>query len=102
MHACGVRLQARDEIARSLHRQALMIKAQPVKAAQLLTRSGAARSAVIALRHDDAVPGMGGGDRAVDGENATMARRNLTHDADEKTPDLAGNRSDQRASPERD
>src|SRR5215468_9914132 len=62
MHACGLRLQARDEIARSLHRQALMIEAQPVKAAQLLTRSGAARSAVIALRHDDAVARMGGGD----------------------------------------
>jgi hypothetical protein len=48
-----------------------MIKAQPVKAAELLTRSGAARSAVIALRHDDAVPRMGGGDRGIDGENAT-------------------------------
>src|SRR5258708_26012371 len=94
MHACGLRLQARDEIARSLHRQALMIKAQPVKAAQLLTRSGAARSAVIALRHDDAVPGMGGGDRGIDGENATMARRNLTHHADEKIPVLAVNRND--------
>src|SRR5260370_34329197 len=98
MHACGLRLQARYEIARSLHRQALMIKAQPVNAAQLLTRSGAARSAVIALRHHDAVPGMGCGDRRIDGENATMARRNLTHDADEQIRVLAGNRSDQPAS----
>ena len=79
-----------------------MIKAQPVKAAQLLTRSGAARSAVIALRHDDAVPGMGGGDRGIDGENATMARRDLAHDADEKIRVLAVNRSDQRASSARD
>ena len=102
MHACGLRLQACDEIARSLHGQALMIEAQPVKPAQLLTRSGAARSAVIALRHDDAVPGMGGGDRGIDGENATMARRDLAHDADEKIRVLAVDRSNQRASSARD
>src|SRR5262245_15882677 len=102
MHACGLRLQARDEIARSLHRQALMIKAQPVNAAQLLTRSGAARSAVIALRHDDAVARMGGGDRGSDGENATMAGRTHPHDADEKIRVLAVDRSNQRASSARD
>src|SRR5262249_37062912 len=102
MHACGLRLQARDKIARALHRQALVIKAQPVKAAQLLTGSGAARAAVIALRHDDAVPGMGGGDRGIDRENATMARRDLAHDALEKILVLAVDRSDQRAPSARD
>src|SRR5262249_56577849 len=95
-------LQTRDEIARSPNRQALMIKAQPIKAAQLLTRSGAARAAMIALRHDDAVPGMSGGDRGINGENATMARRDLAHDAHEKILVLAVDRSDQRAPCPRD
>src|SRR5215831_15813524 len=102
MHACGLRLQARDEIARSLHRQALMIEAQPVKAAQLLTRSGAAWSAMIALRHDDAVPGMGGCDRGIDRKNAAVARRDLAHHAHEKILVLAVDRSDQRAPSARD
>src|SRR5262245_38218819 len=102
VHACGLRLQARDEIARSLHGQALMIKAQPVKPAQLATRSGVARSAVIALRHDDAVAGMGGCDRGIDRKNAAMARSDLAHDADEKILVLAVDRSDQRASSARD
>src|SRR6516225_4639784 len=102
MHACGLRLQACDEIARSLHSQALMIEAQPVKPAQLATRSGAARSAVIALWHDDAVAGMGGCDRGIDGEDAAMARGDLAHDADEKILVLAVDRSDQRASSARD
>src|SRR5262249_49122218 len=98
MHACGLRLQACDEIARSLPGQALMIEAHPVKPAQLLPSSSAARSAVIALGHDDAVPGMGGRDRGIDGENAAMARSNVAHDADEKILVLAVDRSDQRAS----
>src|SRR5262249_56434497 len=99
---CGLRLQARDEIARSLHGQALMIEAQTVKPAQLPTCSGAARSAVIALRHDDAVASMGGCDRGIDGKNAAMARGDLAHDADEKILVLAVDRSDQRASSARD
>ena len=84
MHACGLRLQARDEIARSLHRQALMIEAQPIKPAQLATRSGAAR------------------DRGIDRKNAAMARRDLAYDADKKILVLAVDRSDQRASSARD
>src|SRR5262245_7149900 len=79
-----------------------MIEAQAVKPAQLPTCSGAARSAVIALRHDDAVASMGGCDRGIDGKNAAMARGDLAHDADEKILVLAVDRSDQRASSARD
>src|SRR5262249_56469622 len=89
MHACGLRLQACDEIARSLHGQALMIEAQPVKPAQLATRSGAARAALIALRHDDAVAGMGGCDRGIDRKNAAMAWGDRAHDADREILILA-------------
>src|SRR4029453_16003544 len=85
----GARLQARKQIARSLYRHALVIEAQPIKSAQLLPRSGAAWPAVIALRHDDAMAGMGGCDGGVDHKNAAMARRNLAHDADEKVLVLA-------------
>ncbi len=85
MHACGLRLQARDEIARSLHRQALMIKAQPVKAAQLLTRSGAARSAVIALGHDNAMPGVSRSNGRIDGEDASVRRADGAYHPQEKT-----------------
>src|SRR5215467_7763598 len=84
MQARGACLQAGDEIARSLHRQALVIKAKPVEPAQLLPRSGAPRAAVIALRHDDAVAGVSRGDRGIDGKDATVARRDLAHHAEEK------------------
>src|SRR5262249_44607506 len=84
MHARGACLQAGDEIARSLHRQALVIEAKPMEPAQLLPRSGAPRAAVIALRHDDAVAGMDRGDRGVDGKDAAVARGDLGDHADEK------------------
>src|SRR5262249_39494152 len=102
MHGIGLRMKACNEIARSLHGQALVIEAQPVKPAELLPRSGTAGSAVIALGHDDAVPGMGGCDRGIDGENAAMARPDLAHYADEKILVLAVDRSDHRASSPRD
>src|SRR6478735_4293076 len=63
MQACGLCLQAGEEIARSLDRQALVVEAQAKEAAQLLARPRAARATVIALRHDNAMPGMGVRDR---------------------------------------
>src|SRR6266516_8198837 len=67
MHACRRGLKARKQLARSLHGEALMVKTQAKKAAQLLPRSGPARSAVIALRHHDPMPGMRRRDGRIDG-----------------------------------
>src|SRR5215831_7559090 len=74
-----------------------MIKAQAVKPAQLLPRSGSARTAVIALGHDDAVAGMRGCDPGIDGQNAAVARCDLAHHASEKVLVLAIDRCDERA-----
>ena len=59
---CGFDLQVVQEIRRTLHCHALMIEPQPLEAAQLGAIAGAARPAVMTLRHDDAVPGVGIGD----------------------------------------
>src|SRR5215472_12606617 len=97
MQRGGLRLQAREQVARALHRQALMIEAQAVEPAQLLAGAGAAGAAVIALRHDDAMPGMGAGNRRIDREDAAVARADLAHHAREKTAVLAIDGGDQRA-----
>ena len=102
MNACGLGLQAREQIARSLHRQALVIKAQAVQTAQLLARPCAARTAVIALRHDDAVSGMGARDGRVDHEQPSMAWPDCAHHAGEKRQVFAVDRSDQGAAAPRD
>jgi hypothetical protein len=39
-----------------------MVQSQPIEATQLGAIAGAARPAVMTLRHDDAVPGVGIGD----------------------------------------
>src|SRR5216683_5237153 len=102
MQARRLSLQARQEIARALHRQALVIEAQAVQPAQLLAGAGAAGAAVIALRHHDAVAGMGARDRGIDGENAPVARPDLADHADEKILVLAVDRGDERAAAARD
>src|SRR5262249_18293021 len=79
------------------HRQALVIEAQTVQAAELLASAGAAGTAVIALRHHDAVAGMGSRDRGIDREDAAVARPDLGHHADEKILVLAVDRGDERA-----
>ena len=63
-----ISLHGRHEIARSLHREPLVVEAHAVEAAQLFAVAGAARPAVIALRHDDAVAGVGRGNRGIDQE----------------------------------
>ena len=82
-NACRLRLQARQQIARALHRQALVIEAKP-QPAELPARPGAAGSAVIALRHDDAMAGMRGRNRGIDGEDASMAGADLAHHPHQK------------------
>src|SRR5262249_7352461 len=57
------RLQAGKKIGRALHREALVIEAQAVEPAEFLAIAGAAGTAVVALRHDDAVAGMCGRNR---------------------------------------
>src|SRR3954469_13912169 len=102
MQACGYCLQAGEEIARTLDRQALVVEAQTIQTAQLLARPCAARTAVIALRHDDAVPGMGARDRRVDHEQPSMAWPDCAHHAGEKRLVFAVDRSDQGATAPRD
>src|SRR5215468_712073 len=97
MQARGLRLQAREQLRRSLHRQALVIEAQAVEAAQLLAGAGAAGAAVIALRHDDAVAGVRARDRGIDREDAPMARPDRAHHAGEEILVLAVDRGDERA-----
>jgi hypothetical protein len=62
MQCCGFDLQVVEEIGRTLHCNALMIEPQPIEAAQLGTIAGAAGPAVMTVRHDDAMPGVGIGD----------------------------------------
>src|SRR6185436_14034249 len=88
--------------ARALDRQALVVEAQTIQTAQLLARPCAARTAVIALRHDDAVPGMGARDRRVDHEQPSMAWPDCAHHAGEKCLVFAVDRSDQGAAAARD
>src|SRR5262245_61389803 len=69
-----LRLQARQELGRTLHRQPLWIQAQPIEAAQFLASARTAGAAMVALGHDDAMAGMRRGDRCIDHEQAAMAR----------------------------
>ena len=62
MQCCGFDLQVVQQIGRTLHCHALMVQSQPIEATQLGAIAGAARPAVMTLRHDDAVPGVGIGD----------------------------------------
>src|SRR5262245_6832140 len=102
MQARGLRLQAREQVGRSLHRQALVIEAQAVEAAQLLAGASAAGAAVIALRHDDAVAGVRARDRGIDREDAPVARPDRAHHAGEEILVLAVDRGDERAAAARD
>src|SRR5262249_8653777 len=102
VQARGRCLKAREQLARSLHGEPLMVEAQAKKAAQLLPCSGPAPSAVIALRHHDAVPGMRRRNCGIDGKNATMARRDFAYHAREKIFILPIDRCDQRAPSARD
>ena len=67
-----MRLHTGQKIARTLHRQPLMIEAQTVGAAELLARARTSGATVIALRHDDAMPGVSGRNSGIDGEDAAM------------------------------
>src|SRR5262249_20393436 len=97
MNRRSLRLQARQQVARALDRHALMVEAQAVQPAQLLAVAGASGSAMVALRHDDAVPGVAGGDRRIDGENAPVRRAELARRARQKLRVGPEDRGDQRA-----
>src|SRR5712691_5387098 len=84
MQICRLCLQAGEQIARSLHRQPLVIEAQAVEPTELLAGAGTAGSAVIALGHDDAMTGMRAGDRRIDRQDPPVARRDLADDAAEQ------------------
>ena len=57
--------------------------------AEFLAVAGAARAAVIALRHDNAMAGMGCRNRRIDDENAAVARLDVGNDARKKSGILA-------------
>ena len=74
-----------------------MIEPQAVQAAEFGTVAGAAGPAVMALRHDDAVAGMGVGNRGLDRQDAAMRCAEFDHGARQKVAILPEHRRHQRA-----
>ena len=85
-NARRLRLEGAEQIAGTLHRNALVIEAKAIKPAQLLARPGAAGTTVIALWHDNAVPGVGGRNSRIDSEDAAVARAELGHHPQQERP----------------
>src|SRR5207302_10120866 len=79
-----------------------MIEAQAVESAQLLSRPGPAGPAVIALRHDNAVPAVRGRDGRIDSEDAAVAGTDLAHHPQQEILVVTVDGSDQRAPSPRD
>src|SRR6516165_75144 len=74
-----------------------MIESQAVGSPELLARSGAARTAMIALGHDDAVPGVSRSDSRIDGKDAPMRGADGAHHPQEKVLALREDGGNQRA-----
>ena len=72
-----------------------MVEMQAVQAAELGAVAGAAGAAVMALRHDDAVAGMGVGDRRLDRQHAAVRGAERGNRARQEIAVLAVDRRDQ-------
>jgi hypothetical protein len=91
----GPSLQFGQKIHRALHRNPLMIEAQAMQPAEFFTIPSAARAAVMALRHYDAVAGMDVRNRGLDHQQTAMLWPELGNSAREERVIVAIDRRNQ-------
>src|SRR3974390_2231416 len=94
---CRIFRRPGNKGGRALHCNALVIKPQTIEASELLAVSGAAWSAVMALRHDNTVAAVSVDDRCINGQYASIRGSKLDHRACQKIGVVSEYRCNQRS-----
>src|SRR5262245_41048850 len=97
-----VRRYGGDAKRRALDRDALVIKPQAVEAAKLLAIASSTWSAVMTLRHHNAVPAVAISDGRIDRQHTAIGCAKFGHRTRKEVWIVAEHRHNQRSTAERD